>query len=95
VTTDTALAIVLAIGFVAILCGLVGWILTRLIQQLRAERARQDPHTRTPLALVLVPAAAVVLAAVWYFDDVRAGLRLALAGLALVGLIAALRRTPR
>ena len=84
-----SLAIVLALA----MFGAVAAVIVGLLRRLRTERASQPAHTRSPLAVLIAIAAVIVLAATWYTDDVRAGFRLGLAGLAIASVIASLTRS--
>lgn len=91
-TAETAFAIV------ALILGLVfiGWVLSRLFGSLNAELDRQQeanrhakaqgttpPYRDYPLVISLVLGLAIVVGAIAYTGDPRAGFRLGMAGLVI------------
>lgn len=75
--------------------GIVGWMLTGLGRALRAERERQAPERRTSL-LPLIASGLALFIGLAALTDAHTARRLALAGIVVAGIVAAVRhRTPR
>ena len=82
----TPLETVGAIAFVAGIFGVVGWMVTRLQGAYEDERARQAPDRRSsPLLTIVV--AVVVYGVLTWLTDYRTAFSLALAGIALAGIV--------